>query len=67
MDYARIVQRLRRDARLFTTPDEHKIHRVLLHAKQRMLAQFPPQRVGPYSGLTAAELRHTGTCETVWF
>ena len=66
MDYDRIVTRLRSDDRLFTAPDSHKIHRVLRRAIRRKVEQYPPQRVGPFSGLTAAELRMSGTCETDW-
>ena len=66
MNYDRIVARLRRDSRIFTAPNDHKIHRILLHAKRRKVEQYPPSRVGPYSGLTAAELRMSGTCETDW-
>jgi len=68
MNYERIVRNIRRDPRLFAD-DAVKIGRVLMKAKSKMLAQRErkPQPVGPYSGLTRAELRATGTCETDWY
>ena len=67
MNYERLVNRLRSDPRLFTTADDHKIHRILLKAVRRKVAAYSPTPVGPYSGLTAEELRRSGTCETDWY
>ena len=42
--------------------------RVLHYLKKRVLRQREDTSPrGPYSGLTASELRRTGTCETDWF
>lgn len=68
MNCEQIVRNIRRDPRLFGD-DTVKIDRVLRKAKSRMLTQrrrtIPP--VGPYSGLTRAELRQSGTCEPDWY
>jgi len=57
--------------RIFDYP-EHKqeqADRVLRYIKARFLRARGQcaQPVGPYSGLTRAELRKTGTCETDWY
>lgn len=55
------------------TPNEKKADQVLLYLKKRVMRQrrndrlANPPSVGPYSGLTQAELRATGTCETDWY
>jgi hypothetical protein len=67
MNYERLVNRLRSDPRIFTADDDHKIHRILRKAIRRKVAAYPPAPVGRYSGLTADELRRTGTGETDWF
>lgn len=53
---------------------ETKADNVLLYLKLRVLRQRRIDRIwrensmrGPYSGLTPAELRATGTCETDWY
>lgn len=65
-------QALRRiRARIFDYPEhkEEQAMRVLLYLKKRHLRyrENIPQPVGPYSGLTRAELRKTRTCETDWY
>lgn len=71
MNYERLLRKLRRDDRLFDESAEHKINRVLLAVKARVLDTQRLQRLqhaaGPYSGLTRAELRRTGTCEPDWY
>jgi hypothetical protein len=70
MDYSKIIRRLRNDPRLFDTDDDHKIHRILGKALQmRRKREYANQSrpVGPYSGLTRAQLAKSGTCETDWF
>ena len=65
-------QALRRiRARIFDYPEhkEEQAMRVLTYLKRRMMryrdrAQEP---VGPYSGLTRAQLRATRTCEPDWY
>ena len=68
MNYERLVRRIRQDPRLFAE-DSVKIDRVLLKAKSKMLAhrRRKPEPVGPYSGLTRAELRASRTCEPDWY
>lgn len=53
------------------TPKEAQAGRVLRYlivrkVRQKKLDQASAP-VGPYSGLTAGELRATGTCEADWF
>jgi len=71
MNYERLIRRIRSDPRIFSTPEDHKIHRVLRQVKKHRLAEIEQERqlepVGPYSGLTKRELRATGTCETDWY
>jgi hypothetical protein len=71
MNYSRIVLRLRQ--RIFDYPPEldEKAGRVLEKAVARKIRQqkaiAPPERRGPYSGLTRRELAQTRTCEPDWF
>jgi hypothetical protein len=71
MNYERIVRQIRRDPRLFDTPDDHKIHRILRRAITNMIVQRrtgePREAVGPYSGLTKHELAESRTCEPDWY
>ena len=56
--------------RIFDYPDQQEAQadRVLLYLKQRSLRDPGPlPSVGPYSGLTKAELHKTRTCETDWY
>lgn len=56
--------------RIFDYPEskEAQADRVLHYLKARYLRyqNKPVQSAGPYSGLTRAELRKSGTCETDW-
>ncbi len=64
---ARALRRIRQ--RIFDYPDnkEAQADRVLAYLKRRSLRdRGPVLSVGPYSGLTRAELRKSGTCETDW-
>lgn len=74
MNYAKIVRRIRNMDLLFDSDEDHKIHRILRRALEKKVAQQNAedertrhQRVGPYSGLTRAELARTGTLETDWY
>lgn len=64
------LRRLRQ--RIFSYPEERQAQadRVLAYLKARTLRQRQTQveePKGPYSGLTQAELRESGTCETDWY
>ncbi len=68
--YDELIRKLRRHPLLFDGDDDHKIHRLLDKALsvRRKLREIADRReVGRYSGLTADELRRSGTCETDWF
>ena len=62
------LRRLRRDDRLWTETDD-KVFNLIGKTKERLrkLRAKTPRQVGPYSGLTKAELRQSGTCEPDWF
>ncbi len=68
MNYERLVRRLRQSPKLWAD-DNTKIARILTEAKRRMIAQRSKrvEDVGPYSGLTRAELRASRTCEPDWY
>ena len=52
----------------YSAKREAQADRVLAYLKMRSLRDpGPVPPVGPYSGLTRAELGRTGTCETDWF
>ena len=57
--------------KIFLYPDnkQDQADRVLAYLKKRTLRDRPVihQAIGPYSGLTQAELRATGKCETDWY
>ena len=68
-DEAQALRRMR--ARIFdyTEDKQEQADKVLLYLKRRMLryrAQVQ-EPVGPYSGMTRAQLRATGTCEPDWY
>jgi len=72
--YAASAQALRRlRQRIFDYPQaqEPQAARVVHALKSRALRDRAAARaqapVGPYSGLTAAQLHRTGTCEPDWY
>lgn len=71
MSYAQSTSALRRmRQRIFSYPGQREAQadRVLAYLKMRSLRDpGPVLSVGPYSGLTRAELRKSGTCEADWF
>ena len=56
---------------IFNYPDNKadQADRVLAYLKTRVIRARDNEEitVGPYSGLTRAELRQSGTCETDWY
>ena len=65
---ARALRRMRQKIFSYPGQREAQADRVLAYLKMRSLRDpGPVLSVGPYSGLTRAELRKSGTCETDWF
>lgn len=74
MNYDQIIEDLRNHPRL--TDKDNRVYLLLRKIQARQRSQLPAvsksqklfqEPKGPFSGLTRAELRASGTCEPDWF
>lgn len=70
--YEQLLQRLRRDPRIWSEDSDGRVTSLLSKVKQKVIRlrqelRTDDRSVGPYSGLTSEELRASGTCEPDWF
>lgn len=65
-EYDRLIRRLRNDPRLWDS--DNRVYDLLGKAlARRAKLNILKPKTGPYSGLTRAELRRSGTCEPDWY
>lgn len=71
MNVDKAIRRIRNSGALFHENETYadKAYRILgkLLDKRAKMRYDKPREVGPYSGLTKAELAASGTCETDWY
>lgn len=71
MNVDRAIRRIRNSGVLFHENETYadKASRILgkLLDKRAKMRDNKPRKVGPYSGLTRAELAASGTCEPDWY
>lgn len=70
MNYSPILRRLRQKAFEYPAEKDAQFARVISRVKTRSMQQEQakrlPEKRGPFSGLTRAEIAASRTCETDW-